>query len=94
MKSVVLCGLIFLFFLVSCDNAKEESGKASNPSSATESDDLNPNKKEFLAFLANFKEAKLPMEHKDFDFSPEKLPVLSTEDYPTYAKDGPLTPYG
>lgn len=77
----------------SCEESKKENA---NQRTASDTIKGNPNKKEFEAFLTNFKEAKFPMKYSESEEYPSKLVNLTHEKYPFYISEdsGPQHPYG
>jgi hypothetical protein len=92
MERLLLKPFILLILLTSCEEIKKEVNK--NTTSETLKGKLN--KKEFEAFLANFKPAKFPMKYSQYDPYPSKFPILNHELFPFYLPEsqGPITPYG
>ena len=92
MERLLLIPFILMILLTSCEESKKEEAIKNTTSETIKG---KPNKKEFEAFLANFKPAKLPLvfssEDSNFVFADE----LDMERYPNYHFDWwPQVPYG
>lgn len=92
MKGLFLIPIILMLLLTSCEESKKEE---SNQNTTSEVKKENPNKKEFEAFVANFKEAKLPLVFSSDDSNFVFADELDMEKYPNYYSVAwPHVPYG